>query len=71
MSTKSLIEKIDACGQALTNLRNRAIHDPRWTFASRQYAELLVALHDLTEIDVLFDAAQDAKREAGMWEEAA
>lgn len=63
MST--LIEKIDNCGFALTELRNLAIVSENYVFASRQYAAFLNALYDLTEIEALYDATTDAARDAG------
>lgn len=66
MTDPNILIKIDAAGRALTELRNRAIRDPEWVFASAQYAALLNAFHDLTGIDGVYDAARDAEREAGI-----
>lgn len=56
-------EKLDNLIRAAERCRAAASVD--LIFASKAGAALLLAIHDLTEIDAVYDKALDTEREAG------
>lgn len=58
------LEKLDNLIRAAERCRVAAEHN--LIFASRSGVALLNAMHDLTEVDGLYDLEQEARRECGM-----
>jgi hypothetical protein len=63
----SQLEKLEAMIAAAQSARHAAAHD--MLFASRSGVALAEAIHDLIEVDGVFDLAGDIRREIGSNEE--